>query len=73
MTTSGRCLARTPGARWGGRRGATTPEGYALGQSARQVILRRYDWDARLRGFDDLMRPAGPAPSDAAVLTEARA
>jgi polysaccharide biosynthesis protein PslH len=62
-----------------GANGATTPEGEALGQSARQVILRRYDWDACLRGFDDLMRPAAPAPSDApgpsgaATLTEARA
>ena len=38
--------------------GGTTPEGEALGQAARRLILERYDWDACLSGFDDLMRPA---------------
>jgi polysaccharide biosynthesis protein PslH len=41
-----------------GTHGATTPEGRAMGQAARRLILKRYDWDARLRGFDELMRPA---------------
>jgi sugar transferase (PEP-CTERM/EpsH1 system associated) len=34
-----------------------TPEGLALGEAARRLILRRYDWDACLSGFDPLMRP----------------
>ena len=34
-----------------------TEEGAALGAAARQLILRRYDWDACLSGFDDLVRP----------------
>jgi sugar transferase (PEP-CTERM/EpsH1 system associated) len=42
-----------------GADGRTTPEGVALGQAARRLILERYDWDACLTGFDDLMRPAG--------------
>jgi polysaccharide biosynthesis protein PslH len=42
----------------------TTPEGEALGRAARRLILERYDWDACLSGFDDLMRPAAArAPS----------
>jgi polysaccharide biosynthesis protein PslH len=41
-----------------GPNGGTTPEGEALGQAARHLILRRYDWDACLTGFDDLMRPS---------------
>lgn len=32
-------------------------EGLALGAAARRLILDRYDWDACLSGFDDLMRP----------------
>jgi polysaccharide biosynthesis protein PslH len=44
--------------------GQATPEGLALGLAARRLILRRYDWDACLSGFDALMRPA-------AVLSEA--
>ena len=47
-----------------GTDGGTTPEGEALGRAARRLILERYDWDACLSGFDDLMRPeAAPAPS----------
>jgi hypothetical protein len=38
--------------------GVATPEGFALGQAARRLILGQYDWDACLRGFDELMRPA---------------
>jgi glycosyltransferase involved in cell wall biosynthesis len=41
-----------------GTDGATTAAGEALGQAARRLILERYDWDACLSGFDDLMRPA---------------
>jgi sugar transferase (PEP-CTERM/EpsH1 system associated) len=43
--------------------GAATPEGAALGLAARRLILERYDWDACLSGFDDLMRPAFIPPS----------
>ena len=38
--------------------GGTTPEGEAIGQAARRLILRRYDWNARLSAFDALARPA---------------
>ncbi|MDR3533309.1 MAG: TIGR03087 family PEP-CTERM/XrtA system glycosyltransferase [Rhodopila sp.] len=37
---------------------ATTTEGDAIGTAARARILRDYDWDATLRGFDDVLRPA---------------
>jgi sugar transferase (PEP-CTERM/EpsH1 system associated) len=63
-------LAAPPGA---GASGLATPEGLALGRAARRLILERYDWDACLHGFDELMRPAGldaPAPAGAS-LTEA--
>jgi hypothetical protein len=43
--------------------GGATPEGTALGLAARRLILERYDWDACLSGFDDLMRPASVPPS----------
>jgi glycosyltransferase involved in cell wall biosynthesis len=43
-----------------GPNGGTTPEGTALGQTARRLVLERYDWDACLSGFDELMRPASP-------------
>jgi sugar transferase (PEP-CTERM/EpsH1 system associated) len=43
-----------------GANGGTTPEGTALGQTARRLVLERYDWDACLSGFDELMRPASP-------------
>jgi polysaccharide biosynthesis protein PslH len=49
----------------------TTPEGEALGQAARRLILERYDWDACLSGFDDLMRPASIAPSPVPAFTGA--
>jgi len=38
--------------------GNATREGVAQGEAARRLILERYDWDACLSGFDDLMRPA---------------
>jgi polysaccharide biosynthesis protein PslH len=38
--------------------GTTTAEGQAVGRAARRLVLERYDWDACLSGFDDLMRPA---------------
>jgi sugar transferase (PEP-CTERM/EpsH1 system associated) len=48
-----------------GKDGTATPEGLALGQAARRLILERYDWDACLSGFDDLMRPATLARTEA--------
>jgi polysaccharide biosynthesis protein PslH len=36
---------------------ATSAEGVAIGAAARTRILRDYDWSARLRRFDDLLRP----------------
>jgi sugar transferase (PEP-CTERM/EpsH1 system associated) len=50
-----------------GANGVATPEGVALGQAARRLILERYDWDACLSGFDDLMRPASIGQSGAAA------
>ena len=44
--------------------GGTTPEGLALGLVARRLVLKRYDWDACLTGFDDLMRPASISQSE---------
>ncbi len=43
--------------------GAATEEGEALGVAARRLILRRYDWNACLSGFDDLMRPPSVPPA----------
>jgi sugar transferase (PEP-CTERM/EpsH1 system associated) len=40
-----------------GADGETTADGRAIGEAARQLILRSYDWDACLVGFDPLMRP----------------
>jgi sugar transferase (PEP-CTERM/EpsH1 system associated) len=60
--------------RLAGADGATTPEGVALGAAARRLILRRYDWDACLSGFDALMRPASlsqSGPSRAPVVSGA--
>jgi glycosyltransferase involved in cell wall biosynthesis len=51
--------------------GGTTPEGEVLGQAARRLVLERYDWDACLTGFDDLMRPASVPLSRAPALTGA--
>ncbi len=48
-----------------GADGAVTPEGEALGLAARRLILERYEWNACLSGFDDLMRPASVRPSRA--------
>jgi sugar transferase (PEP-CTERM/EpsH1 system associated) len=44
-------------------------EAGALGAAARRLILERYDWDACLSGFDDLVRPGAPnnAPMARAV------
>jgi glycosyltransferase involved in cell wall biosynthesis len=42
----------------GCRRLATTNDGPAIGAAARTRIVRDYDWSARLRRFDDLLRPA---------------
>jgi polysaccharide biosynthesis protein PslH len=50
-----------------GANGVATPESVALGQAARRLILERYDWDACLSGFDDLMRPASIGQSGAAA------
>jgi polysaccharide biosynthesis protein PslH len=36
---------------------ATGPDGAAIGAAARARIVRDYDWSARLRRFDDLLRP----------------
>lgn len=40
---------------------ATTAEGAAIGAAARVRIVRDYDWNATLRRFDDVLRPAGSA------------
>ena len=43
---------------------ATTTDGDSIGAAARDRIIRDYDWDATLRRFDDILRPArtfGPA------------
>jgi glycosyltransferase involved in cell wall biosynthesis len=37
---------------------ATSNDGAAIGAAARACIVRDYDWSARLRRFDDLLRPA---------------
>ena len=36
---------------------ATSNDGALIGAAARTRILRDYDWSARLRRFDDLLRP----------------
>jgi polysaccharide biosynthesis protein PslH len=41
---------------------ALSNDGAAIGAAARARIVRDYDWSARLRRFDDLLRPA-PAAS----------
>ena len=48
-----------------GSDGAATLEGETLGLAARRLILRRYDWNACLSGFDALMRPASIRPARA--------
>jgi glycosyltransferase involved in cell wall biosynthesis len=40
---------------------ATTSDGAVIGAAARTRIVRDYDWSARLRKFDDLLRPAAAA------------
>ena len=37
---------------------AATKQGDAIGRAARLRIIRAYDWDATLRGFEDIMRPS---------------
>jgi sugar transferase (PEP-CTERM/EpsH1 system associated) len=37
---------------------ATTTDGAAVGAAARDCIIANYDWDATLRRFDDVLRPA---------------
>jgi sugar transferase (PEP-CTERM/EpsH1 system associated) len=37
---------------------ATTTDGVAIGAAARGRIITHYDWDATLRRFDDVLRPA---------------
>jgi sugar transferase (PEP-CTERM/EpsH1 system associated) len=37
---------------------ATTTDGAAIGAAARDRIIASYDWDATLRRFDDILRPA---------------
>ncbi|HEY0424060.1 MAG TPA: glycosyltransferase, partial [Rhodopila sp.] len=36
---------------------ATSNDGASIGAAARTRVLRDYDWSARLRRFDDLLRP----------------
>jgi polysaccharide biosynthesis protein PslH len=36
---------------------ATSADGVAIGAAARTRIVRDYEWSARLRQFDDLLRP----------------
>jgi sugar transferase (PEP-CTERM/EpsH1 system associated) len=57
--------------RLSGAGGVPTPEALAFGQAARRLILERYDWDACLSGFDDLMRPSANRSPGAAALVEA--
>jgi sugar transferase (PEP-CTERM/EpsH1 system associated) len=52
--------------------GADVTEGRTLGEAARRLILRQYDWDACLSGFDELMRPSAVRPPLAANLVGAR-
>jgi sugar transferase (PEP-CTERM/EpsH1 system associated) len=40
---------------------ALSNDGAAIGAAARARIVRDYDWSARLRRFDDLLRPAPAA------------
>ncbi len=40
-----------------------TAEAVAIGHAARSLIVRRYDWGARLSAFDDLVRPDGVSPA----------
>jgi sugar transferase (PEP-CTERM/EpsH1 system associated) len=40
---------------------AKTDAGAAIGAASRRLIVRDYDWAARLRRFDDLLRPASTA------------
>jgi hypothetical protein len=40
---------------------ATSADGVAIGAAARTRIVRDYDWSARLRRFDDLLRPVPAA------------
>lgn len=40
-----------------GQAGAATEAAAAIGRAARALIVRSYDWNARLREFDPLMRP----------------
>jgi sugar transferase (PEP-CTERM/EpsH1 system associated) len=55
-----------------GQDGSISPDGMRIGHAARRLILERYDWDACLSGFDDLMRPAA-AREQAPILTGASA
>ncbi|WP_428531268.1 TIGR03087 family PEP-CTERM/XrtA system glycosyltransferase [Rhodopila sp.] len=43
---------------------AITTDGVAIGAAARRRIISNYDWDATLRGFDDILRPGMP-PAEA--------
>ncbi len=46
---------------------ATSADGVAIGAAARTRIVRDYDWSARLRRFDDLLRPVPGTRVTAAV------
>ena len=37
---------------------ATEPSGAAIGQAARNCVLQRYNWAARLSRYDNMLRPA---------------
>jgi sugar transferase (PEP-CTERM/EpsH1 system associated) len=58
--------------RLAGADGLPTAEGEALGLAARRLILERYDWDACLSGFDDLMRPPSVPQCRTPLLAGAR-
>ena len=51
--------------------GTATPETAAIGQAARRLILRRYDWNARLSALDALVRPADKIATPALAGTDA--
>ncbi len=39
---------------------ATGTDGAAIGQAARELVVRTYDWAARLSRYDPLLRPGNP-------------
>ncbi len=49
---------------------ALSNDGGVIGAAARTRIVRDYDWTARLRRFDDLLRPTGAGGSPAGDVTK---